>query len=134
MNSVSKPSTRKWLYREMGYLLLIFLYAIILLKITFYKEAFSFILTFTAKLFYLFMLPGYVLLLYKKEKVDFAIRLVIGISINLGLLLILSYYLGIIGFHIKYHSLIIPLLLTMIGIVLCRYRKKVEGIILFKNF
>lgn len=122
------------LYKEVSSLFFILLYLFLLFKLTFYKESFSFIFLFIVKLFYLFVLPGYFLLLYKKEKICFSIRLISGMVLNVGILLILSYYLGILGIHIKYHAVILPSLVIGIGLLLYRYKEKVEAIRLFQNF
>jgi len=59
----------------------------------------------------LFVVPLYLILdnfdLGQDEKIVFSFFLGVGIS---------SYYLGLIGLNIKYHAIILPLVLILVGI------------------
>lgn len=113
-------------YREGGYLLAVLLYCYSLLQLTFYKESLLFILGFTWKAYYLFFLPGYCLLLHKRETVGFPVRLIIGGALGTALLLISSYYLGILGLHLRYHAYVLPPAFILLGLALYRYRERIE--------
>lgn len=58
----------------------------------------------------IFVLPGYFIL----QGRPFVERLILGTILSLVIVGTLSYYLGLIGLHIKYH-LVIPILITFIG-------------------
>ncbi len=89
---------------------------LIALKIAFYKESIIVIVKMVASLFWLFVIPGYALMLYWKEKLDFLERLVIGCALLFAVMGILSYYVGIFGLHIKYHVWVFPPLIIGLGI------------------
>ena len=104
--------------KEMQYIALLFLIAIIIFKIAFYKESFIVLLRNVLSLFWLFVLPGYFIMLYWEEKVDFIERFIIGIAFSAAIIGIFSYYIGLIGLNIKFHTIILPLLLILIGIII----------------
>ncbi len=102
--------------REMGYIGLLFLIALIVFKIAFFKESFVVLLRNVFAIFWLFALPGYFIMLYWSSKLEFIERLVIGIAVSAGLTGIASYYLGLVGLNIKYHMVILPAALILAGI------------------
>ena len=92
----------------LGSLLIIFL---AIFQIVFYNESFIIVLKIVLSLFWFFVIPGYTLMYYWKEKLDFTERIIIGTAICSGLIGILSYYLGLLGINIKYHIFILPVLI-----------------------
>ena len=104
--------------KELQYIGSIFLIVLIIFKIAFFKEEISVLFRTVLSLFWLFVLPGYFILLYWKEKISFMERFFIGIVLSAGIIGILSYYSGIMGLNIKYHTIILPLVLILIGIVI----------------
>lgn len=104
--------------REMTYLGLIFLLALIIFKIAFFKSDFAVLLRNVASLFWLFALPGYFIMLYWEEKLDFMERFVIGIALSAGIIGISGYYLGLIGLNIRYHTILLPLMIAIAGFVI----------------
>ena len=109
--------------KELVYLLIAFLISIVIFKAVFYKESFLNVLKMVASLFWLFLLPGYSIMLYWDEKLDFLERLIVGIALGIALVGTLSYYIGLIGLNIKFHAIILPLLLILIGVVLSLRKK-----------
>ena len=103
--------------KELLYIGLMFLIVLIAFKIAFYKENLAVLLRSVLSLFWLFALPGYFIMLYWKEKLGFTERFIIGTALAAGVIGILSYYLGLLGLNIKYHTIILPLVLILIGIV-----------------
>ncbi|MBL7147611.1 MAG: hypothetical protein ISS82_02190 [Nanoarchaeota archaeon] len=101
---------------ESMYLSMIFIIFLILFKIIFFKENLMVIFKTVISIFWLFIIPGYFILFYWDEKLGFTERLIIGIALSAAVIGILSYYLGIIGLNIKYHTIILPLILILIGI------------------
>ncbi|MBW2976431.1 hypothetical protein KY347_03220 [Candidatus Woesearchaeota archaeon] len=108
--------------KELTYLLIVFVGGIIIFKMVFYKEDILNVLKMVASLFWLFLLPGYSIILYWEEKLDFLERLIIGVALGLALIGITSYYLGLAGLSIKYHTIILPLVFILVGLML--YLKK----------
>lgn len=104
--------------KELQYIGLIFLIVLIIFKIAFFKGEISVLLRTVLSLFWLFVLPGYFIMLYWKERISFMERFFIGIVLSAGVIGILSYYSGIIGLNIRHHTIILPLVLILIGIVI----------------
>ena len=112
--------------KELQYIGSIFLIVLIIFKIAFFKEEISVLFRTVLSLFWLFVLPGYFILLYWKEKISFMERFFIGIVLSAGIIGILSYYSGIMGLNIKYHTIILPLVLILIGIVINLKNHKID--------
>jgi|TARA_B100001971_G_C18243404_1_gene572481 hypothetical protein len=104
--------------KESQYIGLVFLIVLIIFKIAFYKENLIVLFRNVLSLFWLFALPGYFIMLYWKEQLRFVERFVIGTAMAAAIIGILSYYIGLIGLNIKYHSIVLPLVLILVGIVI----------------
>jgi len=102
--------------RESKYIGILFLIALIIFKIAFYKENLIILFRNVLALFWLFILPGYFIMLYWNDKIGFLERFVVGILLSAAVIGIFSYYLGLMGINIKYHTIILPLVLILIGI------------------
>jgi len=113
---VLKKEVFEKIKNESMYLSMIFIIFLILFKIIFFKENLMVIFKTVISIFWLFIIPGYFILFYWDEKLGFTERLIIGIALSAAVIGILSYYLGIIGLNIKYHTIILPLILILIGI------------------
>ncbi len=108
--------------KELIYLLIVFIVAIIIFKVVFYNEGLFNVLKTIASLFWLFLLPGYSLMFYWEEKLDFLERFIIGIVLGIALVGIFSYHLGLIGLNIKLHTIVLPLIIIISGIII-NFRK-----------
>ena len=104
--------------KEMKYTGILFLLSVIIFKIAFYNENFIILLRNVLALFWLFVLPGYFIMLYWNEKLEFVERFIAGIALSAAIIGILSYYIGLIGLNIKYHIFVLPLALILIGIAI----------------
>ena len=104
--------------REFTYIGIIFLMALIFFKIAFFKESIIVLLRIILSLFWLFALPGYFIMFYWKEKLEFLERFIIGIGLSAAIIGIFSYYLGLIGLNIKYHTILLPIIMIFIGIII----------------
>ena len=103
--------------KELIYLLILFFIGMAVFKIGFYNENVLNIIKIVSSLFWLFLLPGYFLMLYFEDNLDFIERLIIGIALGFGIMGILSYYIGLLGLNIKYHTVILPITLIFIGAI-----------------
>ena len=92
------------------------------IKIAFFRENFYSSLRILIAAGYMFLLPGYFIMIYWHEKIRFAERLAIGSLISAGSLGILSYYFGVLGINLKYHYIILPLALIALGCFMSRNR------------
>ena len=104
--------------KEMMHIGLLFLLALIIFKIAFFKENFIALLRNVSSLFWLFALPGYFIMLHWRENLEFIERLVIGIALSAGAIGVFSYYAGIIGLNVRYHAIIFPIVLIAAGILI----------------
>ena len=110
--------------KELKYIVLIFLASILIFYIAFFKENVIVLTRFVLSLYWLFVLPGYFAMLYWNEKLDFFERFVIGIAVSAGVIGILSYYIGLMGLNIKYHTVFLPLLIILFGFIFAMLKKK----------
>lgn len=103
--------------KELQYIGLLFLLTLIIFKIAFFKEGLFVLFRNVLSLFWLFALPGYFIMLYWREKLEFMERFIIGIGVAAGIIGIFSYYFGLLGFNIKYHTIILPLVVILLSFV-----------------
>ena len=98
---------------NLGILLILF---ILIFKIVYFKESLFIVFRTVLSIFWLFVLPGYFIMFYWHEKLRFTERLIIGIAFSAAIIGIFSYYLGLIGLNIKYHGILLPIILILLGI------------------
>ena len=111
------------LKKESLYLLYLFLVIIVAFKIAFFGDSFAVLMRSILSTSWLFVIPGYFSMLYWHEKLDFTQRVLIGTGLAAGLIGTVSYYLGIMGLNIKYHTIILPLLIIIMGFSLAVTKK-----------
>ena len=104
--------------KELQYMGMLFLLGLIIFKIAFFKEDIVVLLRTVLSLFWLFALPGYFIMLYWKEQLKFTERFVIGAAISAAIIGLSSYYIGLIGLDIKFHTVLIPVILILTGILI----------------
>lgn len=112
--------------KEMLYIGLIFLIGLIIFKIVFFKERLIVVFRIVLSLFWLFALPGYFIMLYWKEKLEFIERFIIGTALSAGIIGVFSYYLGLLGLNIKYHAFLLPLILILTGLIAAARKKDLQ--------
>ena len=101
-----------------------FIALIIILKIVFINEDIPTIARFTASFFWLLVLPAFPLT-YIYKNLNFIERLSLSVVASAGLMGIGTYYLGLIGIHIRYSILLLPVVyicLTLLVLVLVKMR------------
>ena len=111
--------------KELKYMGILFLLALIVFKIAFYRENLLALLRTVLSLFWLFVLPGYFIMFYWKEKLELIERVVIGIGIAAAITGIFSYYISLAGINLKFHAMILPSILILMGVMI-NLRKKSE--------
>ncbi len=72
---------------------------------------------------WLFVLPGYFIMLPLRETLELKERIVVGMLAVAGLEAIASYYAGIAGLHIRSHSWLFPALIIIAGIALAHSKR-----------
>ena len=108
--------------KELLYVGLLFLAVLIIFKIAFYNENLIVILRNVLSLFWLFVLPGYFIMLHWSKNLDFTERLIIGTALALGVIGSASYYLGLFGLHIKYHTVVLPTAIILLSFIIMAKR------------
>ena len=104
--------------KELGHIGILFLIIFIIFKIIYFKDNFIVSLRFVASLFWIFVLPGYFIMLYWKEQIDFTERLIIVVALSAAVIGVSSYYIGLIGLSIKHHGILLPFALIIAGIMI----------------
>ena len=104
--------------REFRYIGILFLLSVIIFKIAFFRENFIVLLRSVLSLFWLFVLPGYFVMLYWRENLEFIERFIAGIVLSAAVIGIFSYYIGLLGLNIRYHAVLLPLVLIFMGIII----------------
>lgn len=108
---------------EAKYMGLVFVLVLIIFKIAFYKEDLLVLLRNVLSIFWLFALPGYFIMLYWKERLEFLERFIIGIALSAAVMGAFSYYIGLSGINIKYHAVLLPLILILVGLLVNFFKK-----------
>lgn len=121
-----KKEVFETLKKELQYIGMLFLLVLTIFKIAFFKEEFIVLFRTVLSLFWLFALPGWIIMLYWQDKLDFIERFIIGIIVSAGIIGILSYYLGLIGLNIKYHTILLPLAIMAVGLIAVIKKKEVK--------
>ena len=98
--------------------------ALIILKIVFFKEGLLVIIRLLVSFYWLYVLPGFSLLYYWREKFNFLERLTIGTALGFALIGIISYYIGLLGIHAKYHSIVLPTITLIAGVSILYFSSK----------
>jgi len=104
--------------KESKYMGILLLLALVVFKIAFYKENFVGMLKIVLSIFWLFVLPGYFIMLYWKEKLGFIERIVVGILIAAVIMGISSYYISLAGLNLKFHAIVLPLLMIFVWFII----------------
>ncbi len=94
-------------------------------KIIYYKESVFVILKLTLAHFYLFIMPGYLLMLYFYEKLNFVYRLILGICLGYAIQNFLVYYINIL-FDIKFQLFYkyTPIIIIVLSFVIIYFKFK----------
>lgn len=104
------------LKKELVYLGMLLVFLLIVLQAAFYKQNILTTFKLALSLTWLFILPGYCILLYWHHKINFIERIVAGTVIAAGIMGMFSYYLGIVGLTISAHTILLPILFVAAGL------------------
>ena len=95
---------------------ILFIILIIVFKIVFYQESFWIISKLILSLFWAFVLPGFALMYYWHEKLEFLQRIIIGTVFGFSLISLTSYIALFFNLSLGYHAIAIPLLYLIISV------------------
>jgi len=103
---------------------LVFIASVVVFQIVFFRENFFVNLRVVGAFFWLFVLPGFMVMYYWHKQLGILQRLIIGTATGIALTGITSYYTSLIGLHIKHHTLIIPAIIISVCLLLIWKKKK----------
>jgi len=107
---------------ELSKLIIILVLVVVIFKIVFYRESIGVTTRTALAVFWMMVLPGYALLYYWRDKLDFTERIVVGTAAAAGFIAITSYYFGLLGLHVKYQTVVLPVLMIALGILLKNFK------------
>ena len=105
---------------ELMYILIIFALAVLIVNFIFFNEGIIVKTRAVFSFFWLFIIPGYSLMLYFEKNLELIERLIIGIPLGAAVTGILSYYLGLAGLNLNYHIFLLPPLLISAGFIMLK--------------
>jgi len=100
------------IYSELKKVGIAFIAIAIVFQIVFFRESVLVNLRVVGAFFWSFVLPGYAVMLYWKDELDFLQRIIIGAAVGIAVVGILSYYVSLLGLHVMYHTILLPALIT----------------------
>jgi hypothetical protein len=92
----------------------------IVMKLAFYQENVLVTTRTALALWWLLVVPGYFLLEHWKGRIGTTERIVVGATAAAAVIAIVSYYLGLLGLHLKYHGIVLPVCMMLVGIFLSK--------------
>jgi hypothetical protein len=108
-------------YEDLKYLGISFAVMFVIFSAAFHKSGMFLALKLTLGLYWLFILPGFFLLLAYEKKLSFFERLVAGTVIGAVLMTVFGYYIGIIfALNIKYYPWFLPPIFIIAGYYLSK--------------
>lgn len=109
-------NTMKTLQREIVAHAILYILLSAIFQIAFYKESFKTVQLFLGSFYWLFVLPGTILLLPWSKSWGFVERAAAGTALAFAVVGTASYYIAIFGLHVKYHRFVFTPLLMAVGI------------------
>lgn len=103
--------------KELAYLGMCFILLFLLLKIVFYREGAFLLFKLLASLFYLILIPGFLITYYWRRSLNFLTRAILGCVIGTALFGLMSYYASVLGIKILYQWTI-PLIIIVFGVLI----------------
>lgn len=101
----------------------IFAASLIAFKIIFFRESFFVVFRAVIAMFWLLVLPGFFIMLYWMEELKFFERLIIGIAAGTSIIGLASYYFGLMGLNVKYHTILLPSIMIAAGLIMAFNKK-----------
>lgn len=123
MNKTKITNVLNLIKKDFLYLLISYLIAITIFKIGFYKESFFSLARILFSFYWLFVIPGIFITYTFSTRMKFIERFFIGFGIGAAIIGLISYYAGLIGFHVKYHGFLLPLIVVGVAIIIILKKK-----------
>jgi uncharacterized membrane protein len=90
-----------------------FIITFTIIRLLFYKEEIITVFRVAAAFYWLLILPG--IGITYLWKLDFVERFVLSITLSAAIIGIFSYYLGLVGIHVKTSAYLLPVLSMIVG-------------------
>ncbi|MEM2916065.1 MAG: hypothetical protein QXT19_01785 [Candidatus Woesearchaeota archaeon] len=103
----------------------------IILKILFPLSGIAEIARLIGGVFWLFVLPGWCIMLPWRNEIELKERIVVGMLAAAGLFAMASYYFGILGVHIRIHTFLFPIIVPVVSAILFyskRFMKRAQAL------
>jgi uncharacterized membrane protein len=104
-------------------LIISFVILVVIFKMVVFKESLLGIFITVVSLYWLYVLPGFFVLSYWKERFSILERLIMGFVVGIVVVSLPSYYLGVFGLHMSTH-VFIPLVIIMIMSAIFYFKSK----------
>ena len=124
MNKTRIKDLLNLLKKDFSYLLISYLIVIIIFKIGFYKESLFSLARILFSLYWIFAIPGIFITHTFSSRMKFIERFFIGFGIGAAIIGLFSYYIGLVGFHVKYHGVLLPLIVIIVTIIIILKKKE----------
>ena len=121
-------SSSNSLKKELTNIILLLAGLCLIFQLVFNKGSLGTNITAAASVYWLFILPGFAIMYWWQESLDFVERVIIGSVIGFAVIGVGGYYIGLLGIHTRFHSLILPPIMILIGLIgLKRARKRARA-------
>ncbi len=84
-----------------------------------------------ASIYWLFVIPGFAIMHHWRNSLEFIERLIMGAVLGLAIVGVVGYNLSVIGLHMKYHTVILPVLMLFAAFAL--EKVKIRGLLKVKG-
>lgn len=112
--------TKEFLRDDCKAMISIFLLIAVIIKAVFTKESLLSVVRIVGSYFWMFFIPGYVLMLNWRKHLDFFTRFIAGTGFAIVFTTLMDYYLGIIGIGYNIRIVSIPILMIFASALLHR--------------
>ena len=101
--------------RELVGVGILFLASLIIFKLIFHQENLLVVIKGVAAIFYLFILPGFAVLLYWKEKISYFERLIMALPLGAAITGSFGFLLGLVGIKMGIQIWLVPIVCLGLG-------------------
>ena len=119
------PDNEPKLINELKLLAVVFAAIAIVIKLAYGNEGFGSVFRTTAALYWLFVIPGYAMMLHWRNSLGFLERAIAGTVAAMAVIGVTSYYLGLAGLKLQNQTIIVPAVITAVSFAI--YLKSLAG-------
>jgi hypothetical protein len=120
----NKEELIKIMKKDFIYLAICYIITLLIFQGLFYKESFLVILRTISAFYWTIIIPGIFIVYSYNKNSEFLEKMFLGSAISLALNGLLNYYLGLAGLNIKYHWIILPVVIMGVCSIIALRKKK----------